>query len=78
MSTESLRTAVARAIHDGPNAQDQYVKAGIFPHTFDDCSWREQYVADADAALDVLAGLVRDGIVDLPASLAHRRTKEQS
>lgn len=78
MSTESLRTAVARAIHDGPNAQAQYVQAGIREHMFDDCSWREQYLADADAALDVLTDIVRDGIVDLPKTLARRRTKEQS
>lgn len=78
MSTESLRTSIARAIHDGPNAQDQYAKAGIFPHSFDDCSWREQYFADADAVLDVLADIVHEGIVDLPKTLARRRPKETS
>ncbi len=45
---------VARAIHDGPNAQEQYRLAGIDPHPFDDCKYRDQYMADAEAVLDYL------------------------
>ena len=55
MTDNSLRTAIARAIHDGPNAQEQYAGAGIGPHSADECEWFGQYLADADAVLAVLA-----------------------
>jgi hypothetical protein len=46
--------AVAQAIHDGPNAQAQYVKAGVALHTWAACPYQEQYLADADAVLGPL------------------------
>lgn len=49
-----LRERIARAIHDGPTAQYQYQLEGIEPHTFADCRWRDQYLADADAVLKEL------------------------
>ena len=53
-----LRDKIARAIHDSPTAQAQYLKAGIVPHGFDNCRYSEQYFDDADAVLDVLDAVV--------------------
>lgn len=52
--SDDLRTTIARAIHDGPNAQSQYDEALIPRHGFDDCEWSEQYFADADAVIVAL------------------------
>lgn len=49
-----LRERIARAIHDGQNAQAQYEMSGIRPHTAEECEWFDQYLADADAVLKVL------------------------
>lgn len=51
------REAAAKAIHDGPNAQAQYARAGIQAHSWESCPWRSQYLADADAVL--AAGFTR-------------------
>jgi hypothetical protein len=48
------RDDVARAIHDGPNAQQQYANVGIGPHGWDECPYQDQYRADADAVLAYL------------------------
>lgn len=50
-----LRERIARAIHDGPNAQAQYAEADIAPHPADECEWFDQYLSDADAVIAVLA-----------------------
>lgn len=50
-----LRERIARAIHDGPNAQAQYAEADIAPHPADECEWFDQYLSDADAVIVVLA-----------------------
>ena len=47
---------IAQAIHDGPEAQRQYDKAGIAPHSWADCTVREQYLNDARAVKDYLTG----------------------
>ena len=49
-SDNDLIERIARAIHDGPNAQEQYVEAGIAPHKYDDCRWKREYREDAAAA----------------------------
>lgn len=51
---DELRVVVARAIHDGPNAQAQYVKEGIPVHGYGECPYRDQYLADADAVVVAL------------------------
>lgn len=54
---ESIDTeGIARAIHDGPEAQRQYAKAGVAPHSWDDCDYREQYLNDAHAVTAWLTG----------------------
>lgn len=53
-----LRDKIARAIHDSPTAQAQYLKAGIAPHGFENCRYSEQYFDDADAVLAVLDAVV--------------------
>lgn len=50
------REAIAKAIHDGPNAQAQYAKAGIPAHAWESCAYQAEYRADADAVLALFGG----------------------
>lgn len=43
--------AVAKAIHDGPSAVIELATAGIAPHSWEDCSYQETYLADAAAVV---------------------------
>lgn len=52
-------TGIAQAIHDGQEAQRQYVKAGISPHKWEDCPHQDQYINDAQAVKDYLTGEVQ-------------------
>ncbi|MDJ1370647.1 hypothetical protein [Gulosibacter molinativorax] len=70
MTDSTLRTAIARAIHDGPNAQAQYRAAGIEPHPFGECAYTDQYLADADAVLAVLADLL-ESVIERAAEGLH-------
>lgn len=45
------RYVLAQALHDGPNAQAQYRTARITPHSWEDCAYQAQYLADADAGI---------------------------
>ena len=53
LNLDQFRDDIARAIHDGPNAQEQYRRAGIPVHPWSSCPYRDQYHADADAVLDL-------------------------
>lgn len=56
------RYALAEALHDGPNAQQQYRAAGIAPHAWEDCAYQEQYLADAGAG--IAAGFHRSEVAE--------------
>ena len=54
MTRDDLLDTIARAIHDGPVAQEQYRRAGIAPHPARACEHFEQYRGDARVALDAI------------------------
>ena len=47
---------IAKAIHDGPEAQFQYVKMGVALHSWAECTYQEQYLNDARAVKGWLTG----------------------
>lgn len=49
MTTE--REAIAKAIHDGPNAVLELATMMIAPHAWEDCPHQATYLADAEAVL---------------------------